>query len=186
MLTVVDVVSRVTIFIPVVTKSAEETVTATSTFTRWYQYSLFGVPAAFRMNGDAGFTGTVMQAFIKTMGIVYADISAADDPTHHAAVERKNKVVGKMLDVAQSASKLKGDLNSVHDLNMYCAAAASAACNPQHTYNVHTVLKYLTGEIPRTQNDLVTHNTAAAVAGTVAGSMDSEFLKQLQAVLDES
>ena len=172
-LTVVDVVSRVTMFIPVVTKSAEET--ATALFTRWY--SLFGVPAVFRMDGDAGFTGTVMQAFSKLMGVAHADVSAADDPTHHAVVERRNKVIGKMLDVAQS----KGDLNSVQDLNMYCAAAA-AACNLQHTYNGHTVLEYLTGEIPRTQNDLVKRNTAAAVAG----SMDSGFLKQLQAVLDET
>ena len=82
-----------------------------------------------------------------------------------------------MLDVAQS----KGDLNNMQDLNMYCAAAA-AACNLQHTYNGHTVLEYLTGENPRAQNDLVKRNTAAAVAG----SMDSDFLRQLQAALDET
>ena len=46
------------------------------------------------------------------------------------------------------------------------------------------MLEYLTrtGEIPRAQNDLVKRNTAAAVAA----SMDSDFLKQLQAVLDET
>jgi hypothetical protein len=93
-------------------------------------------------------------------------------------VERRNQIMEKMLDVAIS----KGDLNSKVDLGnvMYCASAASV-CNLEHTYNGHTVLEYLTGEIPRTHRDLVT----PADIPEILHGLDSEFLDQLRLMLQE-
>ena len=155
-LTVVDVMSQVTMFIPVVTKSAVHTMVLAV----WGASSLLhGWGCKVHRHSHAGLHK-------KIMGVAHADISATDNPTHHAVVEHRNKVIGKMLDVHVAQSK--GDLNSVHmhDLNMSCAAAAT--CNLQHTYNGHIVLRHLTGEIPCTQNDLVAcaHNPAAAVTGS--------------------
>ena len=84
-----------------------------------------------------------MNAFHSILGVKHQDISrsAPDNPTqyHHAVVERRNKVMEKMLDVAAS----KADLNSFEDLDMYFAVA-SAACNLEYdiVYNGHTVLEY--------------------------------------------
>ena len=70
------------------------------------------------------YTSAVMQALHKLMGVRHdiVDLSAPDNPTHHAMVERRNQIMEKMLDVAIS----KGDLNSEADLDnaMYCASAA--------------------------------------------------------------
>ena len=127
------------------------------------------------MDGAPGFTSLVLSAFARIMGVKHLDISAPDNPTHHSVVERRkscNKVMDKILDVAQS----KGDLNNADDLEMYCAAA-TATCNIQHTmtlsYNGHTVLDYLTGEVPRTQNDLVTKQKVNEIIST----LDDPFLK---------
>ena len=108
-------------------------------------------PAVMRCDNDPGFTSEVMAAFRTMLGVKTMDYSAPDDPTHHSVVERRNKVMEKLLDVGIS----KGDLNTAADLDMYCATAA-AACNLEYTQNGHTVLEYLTGEIPRTHKDLVT------------------------------
>ena len=50
-----------------------------------------------------------------------------------------------------------------------------------HVFNGHTVLEYLTGEVPRTHRDLVSHTE---VAEALSG-LDSEFLTQLQHILQE-
>ena len=105
------------------------------------------------------------------------DISAPDNPTHHAVVERRNKIMGKFIDVALS----KGDLNTIDDLQMYCAAA-STACNLQHICNGHTVLKYLTGEIPRTHRDTVVYSDIP----TILQQLDTDFLRQLKSLLTEA
>ena len=81
-----------------------------------------------------------------------------------------------MLDVAIS----KGDLNSADDLDMYCASAASV-CNLEHTHNGHTVLEYLTGEIPHTHRDLVTQTEIPEILH----GLDSDFLDQLKHLLHE-
>ena len=106
---------------------------------------MFGVPAIFRCDNDPGFTSSVMKAFAALLGVKAFDFSAPDNPTHHGTVERRNRVMEKLLDVAIS----KGDLNSSADLHMYCAMA-TATCNLEHVFNGHTVLEYLTGEVPRT------------------------------------
>ena len=41
------------------------------------------------------------------------DVSAPDNPTHHAVIERRNQGMEKLLDVAIS----KGDLNNADDLS---------------------------------------------------------------------
>ena len=171
-LTIVDVVARVTMYVPVHTLNTVDT--ARALYTRWY--SLFGSPAVMRMDNAPAYTSAVMQAFHKLMGVRHVDLSAPDNPTHHAMVERRNQIMEKMLDVAIS----KGDLNSKADLDMYCASAASV-CNLEHTYNGHTVLEYLTGEIPRTHRDLVT----PADIPEILHGLDSEFLDQLRLMLQE-
>ena len=123
-LTIVDVVARVTMYVPVHTLNTVDT--ARALYTRWY--SLFGSPAVMRMDNAPAYTSAVMQAFHKLMGVRHVDLSAPDNPTHHAMVERRNQIMEKMLDVAIS----KGDLNSKADLDMYCASAASV-CNLEHT-----------------------------------------------------
>lgn len=81
-----------------------------------------------------------------------------------------------MIDVAVA----KGDLNSAEDLHMYCAAA-TAACNLEYIFNGHTVLEFLTGEIPRTRS-----MTAAQVnTPDILGALDTEFVDQLRTVLIE-
>ena len=169
-LTIVDVVARVTMYVPVHTLNTVDT--ARALYTRWY--SLFGSPAVMRMDNAPAYTSAVMQAFHKLMGVRHVDLSAPDNPTHHAMVERRNQIMEKMLDVAIS----KGDLNSKADLDMYCASAASV-CNLEHTYNGHTVLEYLTGEIPRTHRDLVT----PADIPEIPHGLDSKFIDQLRPIL---
>ena len=162
-------------YIPVRTESAVHT--ARAIYNRWYP--IFGIPSVFRMDGAPGFTSLVLSAFARIIGVKHLDISAPDNPTHHSVVERRNEVMDmyKILDVAQS----KGDLNNADDLEMYCAAA-TATCNIEPTYNGHTVLEYLTGEVPRTQNDLVTKQKVNEIIST----LDDPFLNQLQRLLSES
>ena len=118
-----------------------------------------------------------MHQFCKLLGVKTQDFSAPDEPTHHAVVERRNQVMGKMLDVGIS----KGDITDRNSLDMYCATAASA-CNLEHTFNGHTVLEYLTGEIPRTQRELV----AVAEIPTLLSELDHDFLVQLRDLLNET
>ena len=118
-LTIVDVVSRVTMFIPVSSHTA--VTTATDIYTHWYP--LFGSPAVFRMDNAPEFTSEVTKAFHDIMGVRHLDFSAPDDPTHHAMVERCNKVMEKMLDV----SSFNGDINTIDDLHMHCATACSSS-----------------------------------------------------------
>ena len=66
-------------------------------------------------------------------------------------------------------------------VDMYCATAA-ATCNLENAYKGHTVLEYLTGEVPRTHRDPVTKQQLQDMVGDV----DSEFLTQLQALLAET
>lgn len=172
-LTVVGVVSRVTLFIPVKDLTAETT--ARALFTRWYP--LFGVPAIFRCDGAPAYTSEVMAAFGSIIGVKHVDVSSPDDPTHHSVVERRNRIMEKMIDVAVS----KGDLSSAADMDMYCAAA-TAACNLEYLYKGHTVLEYLTGEIPRTRSNLA-HCTEQIP--DVLGTVDSSFLRQLRSLLRE-
>ena len=171
-LTVIDVVSRVTMFIPVTDMTA--ITTARALFTRWYP--MFGVPAVFLMDGAPAFSSDVMHAFYSLMGVKHIDVSAPDDPTHHSTVERRNSVMEKMIDVAIS----KGDLNNADDLHMYCAAA-TAACNLEYVYNGHTVLEYLTGEVPRTRAALV----SPPLIPPLLGDLDAAFLSQLRSLLIE-
>ena len=172
-LTIVDVVSRVTVFVPVPSKGAVDT--ARAIFTRWYP--MFGVPAIIRRDGAAEFSSDVMKAFCDLMGVKHNDISAPDDPTHHAVVERRNRVMEKFLDVAIS----KGDLNKGSDLDLYCAAA-TAACNLEYTQNNYTVLEYLTGEVPRTHRDMVTIMNGPLPKD----ELNAQFITQLREVLQES
>jgi len=171
-LTLVDVVARITMYVPVRTLNTVDT--ARALYTRWYP--LFGTPTVMRMDNAPAYTSGVMQAFQKLMGVRYVDLSAPDNPTHHAMVERRNQIMEKMLDVAIS----KGDLNSADDLDMYCASAASV-CNLEHTHNGHTVLEYLTGEVPRTHRDLVTRTEIPEILH----GLDSDFLDQLKHLLHE-
>jgi len=138
---------------------------------------VFGVPAVFRFDGAPAFSSEVMQEFYKLLGVKTLDVSAPDDPTHHAVVEVRNKVMEKVLDVAIS----KGDIKSPQDLFMYCAAA-SAVCNLEHVFNGHTVLEFLTGEVPRSHRDTVVV-PAKYSAGTPLGS---PFVDQLRSILQES
>ena len=89
-----------------------------------------------RMDNAAAYTSGVMRAFQKLMGVRYIDLSAPDNPTHHAMVERRNQIMEKMLDVAISKGDL--DLNSADDLDMYCASAASVY-NLEHTHTTGTL-----------------------------------------------
>lgn len=172
-LTIVDVVSRVTVFVPVPDMTAATT--ARALYTRWY--SLFGTPTVFRCDNFPSFTSAVMKRFHAILGVRHVDFSAPDNATHHAVVERRNKVMEKFIDVGVS----KGDLLNAEDLELYCASAA-ASCNLEHIYNGHTVLEYLTGEVPRTHRDLVTPTALEAAAG----DMDDLFLAKLRSVLQAS
>ena len=82
----------------------------------------------------------------------------------------------KMIDVAVS----KGDLNSVEDLHMYCAAA-TAACNLEYLYHGHTVLEYLTGEVPRSRRDVAT--IPEDLISALPDGLDSDFVSQIQSLL---
>ena len=170
-LTLVDVVARITMYVPVRTLNTVDT--ARALYARWY--SLFGTPTVMRMDNAPAYTSGVMRAFQKLMGVRYVDLSAPDNPTHHAMVERRNQIMEK-LDVAIS----KSDLNSADDLDMYYASAASV-CNLEHTHNGHTVLECLTGEIPRTHRDLVTQTEIPEILH----GLDSDFLDQLKHLLHE-
>ena len=172
-LTIVDVVSRVTVFVPVPDLTA--VTTARTLYSRWY--SLFGVPTVFRCDGHPSFTSAVMKRFHSILGVRHVDFSAPDNATHHAVVERRNKVLEKFIDVGVS----KGDILNAADLELYCASAA-ASCNLEHIYNGHTVLEYLTGEVPRTHRDTVT----PAALEAAAGDMDDAFLAKLRSVLNAS
>ena len=130
-----------------------------------------------RCDGASAFTSDVMRAFHDIMGVKHVDVSAPDDPTHHALVEHRNQVMEKMLDVGDS----NGDVNSADDLHMYCAAA-TAVCNLEYIYQGHTVLEYLTGEVPRTHRDMV----LPASIPDILGDVDSDFLVKLRTVLTES
>ena len=90
-LTVVDVVMRVTVFVPVT--AVDAVTTARALFTRWYP--LFGMPAVFRMDGAPAFSSDVMHAFYSIMGVKHVDVSAPDNPTHHSTVERRIVVIKK-------------------------------------------------------------------------------------------
>ena len=174
-LTIVDTVSRVTMFIPV--KSKDAVCTARALFTQWYP--LFGVPAVFRKDKAAEYSSEVMTAFANMLGVKHIDTSCPDNPTHHSMVERRNKVMEKFIDVAIS----KGDIRCAEDLQMYCATAA-AACNLEYVYNGHTVLEYLTGEIPRTQRDTATR-FAADLSGIGQDQLGSDFVHRLRDMLHE-
>lgn len=136
------------------------------------------MPAVFRMDGAPGFTSQVMSAFSRLLGVRHHDVSApaSDDPTHHSMVERRNQVTEKLLDVAVP----KGDIQQLADLGMYCAAA-TAACNLEYVYHGHTVLEYLTGEVPRTHRDMATPMDVP----TILGDMDESFLQDLRNLLVE-
>ena len=172
-LTIVDVVSRVTVFVPVPDLTA--VTTAHALYSRWY--SLFGVPTVFRCDSHPSFTSAVMKRFHSILGVRHVDFSAPDNATHHAVVERRNKVMEKFIDVGVS----KGDILNAADLELYCASAA-ASCNLEHIYNGHTVLEYLTGEVPRTHRDTVT----PAALEAAASDMDDAFLAKLRGVLQAS
>ena len=58
---------------------------------------------------------------------------------------------------------------------------AASVCNLEHTHNGHTVLEYLTGEIPRTHRDLVTQTEIPEILH----GLDSDFLDQLRHLLHE-
>jgi len=60
-------------------------------------------------------------------------------------------------------------------------AAATAACNLEYVFNGHTVLEYLTGEVPRTRSSMA----SVPDVPRVLGSVDSKFLEQLQSLLNE-
>lgn len=75
----------------------------------------------------------------------------------------------------------KGDILNADDLDLYCATAA-AASNLKHVYNGHTVLEYLTGEVPRTYRDLLT----PVALEEAMGDMDDKFLAKLRIVLRDS
>ena len=134
--------------------------TARLLFVHWYP--IFGVPAIFRVDGAPGFTSDVMREFYKLMGVHHVDVSAPDNPTHHSVVERRNQTMEKMLDVGIS----KGDINTAQDLRMYCAAA-TAACNLEYVFDGHTVLEYLTGEVPRTRGSMASVPDVPRVLGSV-------------------
>ena len=128
------------------------------------------------MDDAPAFSSDVMRAFYSIMGVKHVDVSAPDDPTHHSTVERRNAVMEKMIDVAVS----KGDLNTADDLHMYCAAA-TAACNLEYVYEGHTLLEYLTGEVPRIRNALA----SPPEIPPILGSLDSAFMTQLASLLVE-
>ena len=75
-LTIVDVVSRCTMFVPVPNETAVST--ARAIFNRWYP--LFGVPAIIRRDGAPGFSSECMQCFCDLMGVKHNDVSAPDNP----------------------------------------------------------------------------------------------------------
>ena len=128
------------------------------------------------MDGDPGYTSEVMTAFSSLLGVKHRDVSAPDNPTHHSMVERRNRVMEKFIDVGSS----KGDIKASEDLDMYCAAA-TAACNLEYIYHDHTVMEYLTGEVPRTHRDMV----RPADVPDILGDIDDEFLEQLRSLLLE-
>ena len=85
-LTMVDVVSRVTIFILVAQLTA--VATACALFTQWYP--MFGVLAIFCMDGDPGYTLEVMTTFSSLLGVKHRGIFAPNNPTHHLMVDHHN------------------------------------------------------------------------------------------------
>ena len=170
-LTMLDDVSKLTLFIPVPTTSARDA--AHAILVHWYP--LFGAPLMFRSDKGAAFTSSLMKQFADLLGVEGWDLSAPDNPTHHSGVERRNRVMEHYLDVGASS----GDLLNFTALERYCAAA-TATCNLEYSYNGHTVMEYVTGAKPRIRNDIVIKPVIDDVPLT---ELDATFLTSLQSVL---
>ena len=59
---------------------------------------------------------------------------------------------------------------------------AAAACNLEHVFEGHTVLEYLTGEVPRTSRDMVTGTDIQ----TISTGVNSEFVNELKHLLSQT
>ena len=171
-LTMVDDVSKLTLFVPV--ESTSTLHAAHAIVTRWYPF--FGVPMIFRSDKGSAFTSDLMLMVCQILGVNGWDLSAPDNPTHHSVVERRNRVMEHFLDVGASS----GDLTSFEALELY-AAAATATCNLEYEYNGHTVMEYVTGAQPRTHNDLVIKPVIDDVPTT---ELDAAFINSLRAVIN--
>ena len=170
-LTMVDDVSKLTLFTPVPTTSAAHA--AHAVVTKWYPF--FGVPMVFRSDRGAAFTSELMQQVSRALGVQGWDLSAPDNPTHHSGVERRNRVMEHFLDVGISS----GDITSVATLERYCAAA-TATCNLEYEFNGHTVFEYVTGAAPRTHNNVVVRPVVDEVP---LHELDQRFIESLRSVL---
>ena len=170
-LTMVDDVSKLTLFTPVLTTSAAHA--AHAVVTKWYPF--FGVPMVFRSDKGSAFTSELMQQVSRAMGVQGWDLSAPDNPTHHAGVERRNRVMEHFLDVGVS----NGDITSAAALERYCAAA-TATCNLEYEFNGHTVFEYVTGAVPRTHNNVVIQ---PVVDDVPLRDLDQQFIDSLRSVL---
>ena len=171
-LTLVDVVSRLTMFIPVQTTSARDA--AAAIYIRWYPY--FGVPAFMRCDNASSFHSALMKHFSEILGIKDWDFSAPNNPTQHATVERRHRVLEHYIDVADS----NGDLNSPTDLELHCASAM-AACNLEYIYDGHSVMEYVTGAVPRTRRDVVIQPVVDDVS---LSELDAAFVTSLRTAVD--
>jgi hypothetical protein len=171
-LTIVDPVSGLTMFVPVPNRTAESA--AKAIFVHWYP--VFGVPAHLRYDGAAEFSSKVMHAFHRLVGVRGSDVSAPDNPTHHGTVERRNRVLEKCIDTAFSSGAIDDELG----LELVCADA-TAKCNLEFIHRGATVFEYLTGEVPRTRNEVVTHPPSVEEVRV----LNSDFLTMLQSIMGE-
>ena len=170
-LTMIDDVSKLTLFTPVETTSTVHA--AHAIVTKWYPF--FGIPMMFRSDRGAAFTSELMRMVSKAMGVHGWDLSAPSNPTHHSGVERRNRVMEHFLDVGIS----NGDITSPAALERYCAAA-TATCNLEYEFNGHTVFEYVTGAIPRTHNNVVIKPVIDDVS---LRGLDKTFIDSLRTVL---
>ena len=137
-LTMVDDVSKLTLFVPV--ESTSTLHAAHAIVTRWYPF--FGVPMIFRSDKGSAFTSDLMLMVCQILGVNGWDLSAPDNPTHHSVVERRNRVMEHFLDVGASS----GDLTSFEALELY------APLQPQRpaTWNMSTTVtqSWNTSQVP--------------------------------------
>ena len=170
-LTMVDDVSKLTLFTPVLTTSTIHA--AHAVMTKWYPF--FGVPMVFRSDKGSAFTSDLMQRVSQALGVHGWDLSAPNNPTHHSGVERRNRVMEHYLDVGIS----NGDITNAAALERYCAAA-TATCNLEYAFNGHTVFEYVTGATPRTHNNVIIR---PVVDDVPLRDLDQEFIDSLRTVL---
>jgi hypothetical protein len=114
-LSLVDVATRVTVYVP----AGSQTACETAALILMYWVPFYGVPVLLITDPHPGFASEVMAAIRRTMGIKDHEMGAARQKGRVAVVERSHRVLGQVLEDGFA----KGDIGSVDDLRMYCGFA---------------------------------------------------------------